>query len=158
MSAWEGRGEAQEQWRVWGNAGPGRAAGRGTHPSDHRRVPGLSPHDLLSQGGKEAAAGSQLREESGPTRAQKAVSFTGLKERLGVHWNSHTWSTGEARPFPPGHPEHSSLPGQAVNPLTTQGPHSSYLFQLAVDMLNNQVNGHSVSTPWSDPKAKQLEL
>lgn len=119
----------------------------------------MSPHDLLSQGGKEAAAGPQLAEEPGPTRAQKAVSFTGLKERLGgVHWNSHTWSTGEARPFPPGHPEHSSLTGQALNPPHHPRTHSSYLFQLAVDMLNNQVDGHSVSTPWSNPKAKESEL
>lgn len=80
VSAWEGRGEAQEQWRVWGNAGPGRAPGRGTHPSDHRRAPDLSPHDL---GGKEDASGPQLAEEPGPTRAHKAVSFTVLRERAG---------------------------------------------------------------------------
>lgn len=83
LSAWEGRGEAQEQWRVWGNAGPERAAGRGTHPLDHGRVDGLSPHDLLSQGGKEAAAGPQLAEEPGPTRAQGEGSFLRWAEGVG---------------------------------------------------------------------------
>lgn len=46
---------------------------------------------------------------------------------------------------------------RSTPPLTAGGPGSSYLFQLAVDMLNDQVNSHCVPAPWSEPKAKERQ-
>lgn len=43
---------------------------------------------------------------------------------------------------------------RSTPPLTPAGPGSSYLFQLAVDVLNDQVDSHCVSAPWSEPKSR----
>lgn len=62
----------------------GLQAGR-AHHSDHWRMVGLSPDDLLSQGGKEAAAGPQLAEE--PCTNQS----TGTRQSPSLKWREQGW-------------------------------------------------------------------
>lgn len=52
--------QGAEVLQGWGDAHPGRA-----RHSDPSRMVGLSPEDVISQGGQEATAGPQLAEEPG---------------------------------------------------------------------------------------------
>lgn len=148
--------------RVWGDAGLGRA-----HHSDHWRTAGLCPDDLLSQGGKAAAAGPQLAEEPGTTQAQGKSSS--LHRNRGSRAGRSPWGQPHRAWSTEGHGATATLAPRARLPATpllhqhscpysdTRGARSSHLFQLAVDMLHDQVDSHRVPAPWSEPKAKERD-
>lgn len=137
------------------------------HHSDHWRTVGLSPDDLVSQGGTEAAAGPQPAEEPCANQSRGTRQSPSLKRRE-RGWEEVPGTAPRLTcPEHGGKPGHSHLGTQSpasrnataaqarlTPPLTPGGPGSSYLFQLTVDVLNDQVDSHCVSTPWSEPEAK----
>lgn len=128
----------------------------------------VCPHTICSPGeGKQLLLDHSLRRSLVLPRAHGKGSD--LHRNRGSRAGRSSWGQPHRAWSTEGHRAIATLAPRAWLPATpllhqhgcppsdTRGPGSSHLFQLAVDVLHDQVNSHRVPAPWSEPKAKQRD-